>query len=106
MGKKDTGKDSILKFYTATCKNSANTRSTCGINLSRLKKGLFRSILWFTIPQDMRQANNSKSAKKINHLFKTLLVQFIAKSLLNLKIIAIPFTSAFFKMAVTLFQNF
>lgn len=68
----------------------------------KAKKGVFRSILWFIVPQDMRQVNNSKSVKKTNHSFKTLLVQFIAKNLLNFKIIAIPFTPAFFKMAVTL----
>jgi len=45
----------------------------------------------------MRQANNSKSVKKINHSFKALLIQFIAKSLLNFKIIATPFTPAFFQ---------
>ncbi|KAL7310999.1 hypothetical protein PS15m_008822 [Mucor circinelloides] len=94
MGKKGAGKGSALTFYTATSKNSANTRSICGINLSRLKKGVFRSILWFIVPQDMRQVNNSKFVKKIHHSFKTLLVQFIAKNLLN-----------FYPIYSCLFQN-
>ncbi|EPB90194.1 hypothetical protein HMPREF1544_03028 [Mucor circinelloides 1006PhL] len=71
----------------------------------KAKKGIFRSIFWFTVPQDMHQANNSKSVKKINHSFKTLLAQFIPKSLLNFKIIAIPFTPAFFKMLSALYQD-
>ncbi|KAI9481304.1 MAG: hypothetical protein EXX96DRAFT_502897 [Benjaminiella poitrasii] len=97
IGEEGTGMGPTLEFYASTSKEFSKHSLNMWRGSNKSEKGyvnspygLFPSVL--TRP-------GSRSAKKIIQLFKTL-GQFIAKGLLDFRIIDIPFSPAFFKVAL------
>jgi E3 ubiquitin-protein ligase TRIP12 len=91
-----TGLGPTLEFYASAskefCKHSINmwygsVKSETGY--LDIAQGLF--------PKSLARQRTGKSAKKIINLFKTL-GRFVAKALLDFRIIDIPFNAAFFKV--------
>ncbi|KAL0088270.1 hypothetical protein F4703DRAFT_1734681 [Phycomyces blakesleeanus] len=98
-GEEGTGLGPSLEFYASTskefCKKSINLWRDGGNDPSSLYVDASRGLFPKTLPKNA----NGKSAKKILNLFKTL-GQFVAKAMLDFRIIDIPFSVAFFKLAL------
>ncbi|KAG0182755.1 Ubiquitin fusion degradation protein 4 [Apophysomyces sp. BC1034] len=99
MGEEGTGLGPTLEFYASTskefCKKSVNLWRDDGEDSESeyisTREGLF--------PGPLTTRMSSKSTKKVINLFKTL-GQFVAKAMLDFRIIDIPFSTAFFKVAL------
>ncbi|KAI9024966.1 hypothetical protein CLU79DRAFT_745637 [Phycomyces nitens] len=98
-GEEGTGLGPSLEFYASTskefCKKSINLWRDDGSDSSSLYVGASQGLFPKTLPKNA----NGKSVKKILNLFKTL-GQFVAKAMLDFRIIDIPFSVAFFKLAL------
>lgn len=97
MGEEGTGMGPTLEFYACTSKEF----SKHSLNMWRGSDKSFEGHVEAPhglFPKSLAKSS-SKSTKKIIHLFKTL-GQFIAKGLLDFRIIDIPFSPAFFKIAL------
>ncbi|CAO0795915.1 unnamed protein product [Mucor circinelloides] len=97
MGEEGTGMGPTLEFYAATSKEFSKHSLNMWRGSNKAEKGHVEAP--FGLFPKTCVKPGSRSAKKINHLFKTL-GQFIAKGLLDFRIIDIPFSPAFFKVAL------
>ncbi|CAO3655933.1 unnamed protein product [Mucor hiemalis] len=97
MGEEGTGMGPTLEFYASTSKEFSKNSLNMWRGSNKSKKGYVDAPLGL-FPKPLAKSS-SRSTKKIVHLFKTL-GQFIAKGLLDFRIIDIPFNPAFFKVAL------
>ncbi|KAI8098311.1 uncharacterized protein B0P05DRAFT_501835 [Gilbertella persicaria] len=97
MGEKGTGMGPTLEFYASTSKEFSKHSLNMWRGSNRLEEGYVDASAGLfpkTLPR-----SSSRSTKKIIQLFKAL-GQFIAKGLLDFRIVDIPFSPAFFKVAL------
>lgn len=94
-GEEGTGLGPTLEFYAATSKEFCKK----SINMWRdeSSEGEYVSTLQGLFPKPL--TGSQKAQKKVINLFKTL-GQFMAKAMLDFRIIDIPFNPAFFKVAL------
>lgn len=97
MGEEGTGMGPTLEFYAATSKEFSKHSLNMWRGSHKGNKGHVEAP--FGLFPKTCVKPGSRSAKKINHLFKTL-GQFIAKGLLDFRILDIPFSPAFFKVVL------
>ncbi|GAA5801277.1 hypothetical protein HPULCUR_006723 [Helicostylum pulchrum] len=97
MDEEGTGMGPTLEFYASTSKEFSKHSLNMWRGSQKSEKGYVESVNGL-FPKTLAKSG-SKSTKKIVHLFKTL-GQFIAKGLLDFRIIDIPFSPAFFKVAL------
>ena len=97
MGEEGTGMGPTLEFYAATSKEFSKHSLNMWRGSNKAEKGYVEAPFGL-FPKTFTKPG-SRSAKKVVHLFKTL-GQFIAKGLLDFRIIDIPFNPAFFKVAL------
>lgn len=97
MGEEGTGMGPTLEFYASTSKEFSKHSLNMWRGSNKSKKG-YVDAPYGLFPKPLAKSS-SRSTKKIVHLFKTL-GQFIAKGLLDFRIIDIPFSPAFFKVAL------
>lgn len=97
MGEEGTGMGPTLEFYACTSKEFSKHSLNMWRGSNKSEKGHVESLTGL-FPKTLAKSS-SRSTKKIVHLYKTL-GQFIAKGLLDFRIIDIPFSPAFFKVAL------
>jgi E3 ubiquitin-protein ligase TRIP12 len=97
MGEEGTGMGPTLEFYASTSKEFCKSSLNLWRGSSKADKGYVDSMHGL-FPKSLTKPN-SRSSKKVINLFKTL-GQFVAKGLLDFRIIDIPFSPAFFKVAL------
>lgn len=97
MGEEGTGMGPTLEFYASTSKEFSKNSLNMWRGSNKAEKGYVQSASGL-FPKTLSKSS-SRSTKKIVHLFKAL-GQFIAKGLLDFRIIDIPFSPAFFKVAL------
>lgn len=97
MGEEGTGMGPTLEFYAATSKEFSKHSLNMWRGSHKTEKGHVEAP-YGLFPKTCVKPT-SRSAKKVNQLFKTL-GQFIAKGLLDFRILDIPFNTAFFKVAL------
>lgn len=97
MGEEGTGMGPTLEFYAATSKEFSKHSLNMWRGSNKAEKGHVEAPFGL-FPKTCTKPG-SRSAKKVIYLFKTL-GQFIAKGLLDFRIIDIPFNPAFFKVAL------
>jgi E3 ubiquitin-protein ligase TRIP12 len=97
MGEEGTGMGPTLEFYASTSKEFSKHSLNMWRGSNKTEKGFVQSASGL-FPKTLAKSS-SRSTKKIVHLFKAL-GQFIAKGLLDFRIIDIPFSPAFFKIVL------
>ena len=97
MGEEGTGMGPTLEFFAATSKEFSKHSLNMWRGSEKSEKGYVHAPQGL-FPKSLAQVR-SRSTKKVIHLYKTL-GQFIAKGLLDFRIIDIPFSPAFFKVAL------
>ncbi|KAI7902188.1 uncharacterized protein BX663DRAFT_552610 [Cokeromyces recurvatus] len=97
MGEEGTGMGPTLEFYASTSKEFSRHSLNMWRGSIKSEKGYVNAPHGL-FPKTLTKSS-TRSAKKIIQLFKTL-GQFIAKGLLDFRIIDIPFSPAFFKVAL------
>lgn len=97
MEEEGTGMGPTLEFYASTSKEFSKHSLNMWRGSDKSEKGYVNAPHGL-FPKSLTKSS-SRSSKKIIHLYKTL-GQFIAKGLLDFRIIDIPFSPAFFKVAL------
>lgn len=99
MGEEGTGMGPTLEFYASTSKEFSKHSLNMWRGSNKSEKEGHVETPGGLFPKTLPKSASARSTKKIVHLYKTL-GQFIAKGLLDFRIIDIPFSPTFFKVAL------
>ncbi|OBZ82438.1 putative ubiquitin fusion degradation protein C12B10.01c [Choanephora cucurbitarum] len=97
MGEEGTGMGPTLEFYASTSKEFSKHSLNMWRGSNKSEPGYVNSPAGL-FPKTLSKSS-TRSTRKIIQLFKAL-GQFIAKGLLDFRIVDIPFSPAFFKLAL------